>query len=92
MSVCPTCGGTGRVHTPFNLDAATRELEQRCRERGLLVAFDLTVCERTAAKIIGREQTTLRNWRSAGAQLRSRKVGGRVRYALRDLAEFLRGE
>jgi hypothetical protein len=92
MTACPHCNGTGRVHAPFDLDAATRELEQRCRDRGLLVRFDQTVSDRVAALIVGRQKSTLRNWRSADGPLPFKRIGGRVCYHLADIAAFLQGQ
>ena len=45
------------------------------------------------AKIVGLDVRTLSNWRSSGAEnLKFLKIGGRVRYALEDVQEWLKAK
>ena len=57
----------------------TEELEARAR----------TVSPEEAAERLGTQRSTLDNWRWAGKGPRYIKVGGRVRYRLVDLADWL---
>lgn len=54
-----------------------------------LEARSTTVSPEHAADRLGVQPSTLANWRWNGAGPRYLKVGGRVRYRLHDLAEWL---
>jgi predicted site-specific integrase-resolvase len=51
-----------------------------------------TVAPDEAARRLGVEPSTLANWRWSGNGPRFVKVGGRVRYRLADLADYLDGQ
>lgn len=54
-----------------------------------LEARATTVSPREAAERLGVQPSTLANWRWNGGGPRYLKVGGRVRYRLHDLAQWL---
>lgn len=65
-----------------------RRLHVWCEETGHAVDAAGRVSEATAAQILGKSPGTLRNWR-AGANRLPYYRGSPVKYALRDLAEFI---
>jgi hypothetical protein len=70
------------------------ELQTACVERGLRLSGDGYIKESAAAQLLNRSTNTLRNWRYCEGRLKFRLLGGRIEYALADLAAFLaeRGE
>jgi hypothetical protein len=85
---CPNCGF--RINGDAGaIEAKTAELRDWCDRSGRWPTADGRVTEKTAAEILGRAPGTLRNWRSGDRPLRFNTAGGRVTYALRDLAEFI---
>lgn len=59
------------------------------QEGNRLEAMTTTVSPEEAAERLGVRASTLANWRWTGSGPRFLKVGGRVRYRLFDLAEWL---
>jgi phage terminase Nu1 subunit (DNA packaging protein) len=55
----------------------------------IAVGLSRTITEGDAAHLLGRAPATLRNWRFAGCPIAFQRIGGRVRYTLRDLAAWL---
>lgn len=51
-----------------------------------------TISPKEAAERLGCERSTLANWRWAGGGPQYLKVGGRVRYRIMDLADWLDGQ
>ena len=90
MITCPHCLKS------FDPDAdpvelKRRELQAKCQELGIPVTWDGYVSEAAAADCLGRRPATLRGWRDQQQPIPFRKVGGRVQYALCDLASHLVG-
>jgi hypothetical protein len=84
--LCPACGQPLPVDP---VESRTDALRAACLELGLFVTWDDFVSERTAARMLGREPATLRNWRGLHRPLRFRKLSGRVEYPLAELARLL---
>ena len=60
--------------------------------RETLEARATTVTTEEAARRLGVKRSTLDNWRWQGGGPAYVKVGGRVRYRLQDLADYLDGQ
>lgn len=83
---CPTCG------QPLPADPVehmTERLQSACRDMGAFITWDNFVSERTAAALLSREASTLRNWRTQHRPLPYRKLHGRVQYQLSDIAKLI---
>jgi hypothetical protein len=86
---CPHCGFLLPEQRPA---VEVEDLRRFCRDRNLVIFAGERVTEETAAAILGRQSSTLRNWRCEGAPLRFSRSGqgrGRIYYYLADLAQFL---
>ncbi len=88
MSVCPHCGGTGHLPDTDPVDA----LRRWCVERNIWVGPAGDVSEATAAVMLGRQPATLRSWRNVDGKLPYRKVAGRIRYRIDDIAKLIESE
>lgn len=86
---CPTCRQPLPEQPRDRTDEIAEQLRQWCTSNGVLILAGDRVNESDAARILGRQPATLRNWRSAGAPLPSIRVRGRATYQLLDLARFL---
>ena len=87
--ICPTCGGAGHVQDKPDCVA---ELRAWLIDKGHWVGPSGAVTEAAAAAALDRSPSTLRGWRYTDQRLPFKKQGGRVRYALADLAAFAAGE
>ena len=89
---CPQCGGAGIIADETGahiVEAKVEELRSCCRDSGIPVSVTGTVTESEAARLLDRAPPTLANWRYGDAPIPFRKVNGRVRYALSDLAAWM---
>ena len=87
-SRCSQCG-----HPSAEVD--TFELIRRwCHKHGCFITPDEAVYEDDAALLLGRAPGTLANWRAtlSGPPYHRHGRTGRVRYRLRDIADFLDGD
>lgn len=64
-------------------------LRAACDRLGARVTWDEFVSEATAARLLNRKPKTLRNRRSIDRPIETRKVAGRIEYALRDIALYI---
>lgn len=64
-------------------------LKNDCRDFDIVWAVSGTITEGDLARLIGLEEKTLKNWRYEHCPIPYRKIGGRVRYALADVAAWL---
>lgn len=64
-------------------------LRVACDRMGFEITFDEYVTEAAAARLLNRKIKTLRNRRHLDQPIETRKVGGRVEYALADIARYL---
>ena len=89
MSIpCHFCGSTG-VLPCDDLEAKVEEkLRAACDDAGIVVSVTGTVTEADAARLVDRAPTTLANWRYAERSIPFRRINGRIRYALSDLARW----
>jgi len=80
--------------TDAELETLVARLREWCAGHGLPVDPFGRVCESDASDILGLDPATLRNDRATGAPVVPFiRIGGRrIRYDLRDLAVYLRGE
>lgn len=83
---CPHCNGTGRVQAPAD---PVERLRQAALERGFYVSLADEVRTDAAAHLLGVQPATLRQDRCYFGRIPCRRVGGRVHYALADLAKCL---
>jgi hypothetical protein len=84
---CQCCAGTGKVEVADGLE----EIRRECREKSIALLPGDRVRLRDAAKLVGIEYKTLRNWRSErDIPLGETEVDGTVTYSLTDI-ERLRG-
>jgi hypothetical protein len=81
---CQCCNGTGIE--PDVVD----HLRVLCADIGIEVAYDDTVSERDAATLLHRKRKTLRNRRYLDCPLPPVNIGGRIRYRLTDIAEWMK--
>jgi hypothetical protein len=84
---CEKCGHCNRMDDDA-VNAHLERLEIACGELNIAVDHLGTVSTEDAARLLNRSARTLESWRSQGVgpvYLR----GGKIRYALTDLAEFL---
>lgn len=84
--VCPACG---QLLPADPVEVRVDALRSACQQTGWFVSWDGYVTERTAARLLGREPGTLRNWRGMHRPLRFRKLSGRIEYPLSELARLL---
>ncbi len=64
-------------------------LREACIEMDISFTADGYIGEHSAARLLSRSATTLRNWRYAERPLKFRVLGSRIEYGLDDLAAFL---
>src|SRR5262245_25549736 len=62
-------------------------LREACADMGISVSADGYVREADAARLLNRSAHTLKNWRDQSRPLSFRRMGNRVEYSLRTLAE-----
>lgn len=84
---CPCCG-----HRLSDPEVEVQGLRDWALQQGVAILPNDLIHERDAARALGRSAGTLRNWRGQHEPLPPIKIRGRVYYALRDVAELLRGE
>lgn len=92
MITCPCCG---HKFDPDDQRITIETLRRWARENGFPVFPGDRVGPAAAAKILGKSEKTLKNWRAGGTSLPYCRPGrrrGTVSYFLRDLAEQLREE
>ncbi len=84
---CQCCHQPLPATQPLTLDL----VRQWCERHGKYVTADEAVFEDVAAEIMNRSAGTLSNWRASGNGPRPYRHGatGRVRYRLRDIAQWL---
>ena len=83
MTRCPHCGGVLQPNTTVD------SLRAACAELGIAVAWDDSVSEREAARLLNRSPWTMRNRRLSDRPIEPIRSGGRWRYALSALANYL---
>jgi hypothetical protein len=71
-------------------DDGVEGLRQWCREHGHAILPNDEVKTATAAALLGVQPQTLRQDRSVFGRIPFRRLGGRARYRLIDLAEYLK--
>ena len=83
VNICSECG------RPLKTDTAAL-LRQWCRENGHHITADDSVYEPTAAILLDRAPNTLSNWRAnGGGSVPFMRPGGRIRYRITDLADYI---
>ena len=95
MNRCMCCGQPLQPQHEGHADRVGERVEamrQWCSDRGVWLGPADDVSEQTAAALLGRAPETLRSWRGTDQRLPFRKSGGRIRYALSDIAAFAMGE
>lgn len=90
-NICPHCHGTGRASAiaDAEIDAQVAGLRAACIANDRPIIGADRVDEPTAAWLLGRSPGTLRNWRAQHRPIPFRKPGGRVTYAIADLARWM---
>jgi hypothetical protein len=79
-----------RELTPAAEDDPAAALIAACADQGIPVTADGRIGEYDAARLLCKSPQTLRNWRYAARPLPHSRIGGRVMYALADLAAYLK--
>lgn len=85
-SVCPTCGGCGRVAKSAALDLREAGIRADAKARNITLYRADLVKPNDAALLAGLSIGRLRNLQSEGRLTAHRLTGGRVAYHVRELA------
>lgn len=83
---CPHCGG--HLADPGDSEAIAHRLRDVAKVRGALWPDD-SISAQAAAELLSRSASTLNGWRHLGEGPAFIRAGGRVRYRIADLAEFI---
>lgn len=85
-SICPTCGGCGRVSLSHALDTREADLRADAKALGVTLYRSCLVKPDDAARLTGLSVGRLRNLQSEGRLAAHRLTGGRVAFSIRELA------
>lgn len=89
--ICPCCHGTGYSQSvpEAEIEAIGAGLRAACKAAGRKVTGDGQVSEATAAMLVGRAPGTMRNWRALHRPIPFCRRGGRISYAIIDIARWM---